>query len=213
MPKVCNLWISLYWLCHHKIVMILQKQHIHQISILCTFLSQKWLTHFICREKRLAHFFCCENDLRTSFGKFLRVVFCHPESSYFLGLCFKDCPKVSKLLCNWQFQKVELWVKNFAQTGASVGFVQRVSQDLCTGHTVGRGGPVVPDPDRPCGSTWTDCQRPENQVGNANRKVFALLESFYWLPWNCTGKFLDYWGSLHMVWKILCCWESFWLIW
>ena len=92
MPKVCNLCISLVWLCHHEIKMVLQKQHIpfwleDQIAILCTFLSQKWFMHFICREKPFTHFFCRENNLHTSSGKFLRVEFCHPESSDFLGLC------------------------------------------------------------------------------------------------------------------------------
>ena len=59
MPNVCNLCIRLVWLCHHKMVTMLQKQHIH--------------------------FFCRESNLRTSSGKFLRVQFCHPESSDFLG--------------------------------------------------------------------------------------------------------------------------------
>ena len=60
MPKVCNLCISLVWLCHHKIVMMLQKQHIpfwngDQIAILCTFLSQN----------DLRTLFVAKNDLCT----------------------------------------------------------------------------------------------------------------------------------------------------
>ena len=142
-------------------LVLLQKQFTH------TFLSQKLFTHFFLSQKRIyAPFFCRENDLRAflsrkRFTHFVWKVFAcwilPSGKSILLGLCFKGCPKVSKLLCNWQFQKVELWVKNFAQTGASVGFVQRVSQDLCTGPTLGRGRLVVPDPHRPCGSTWTDC--------------------------------------------------------
>ena len=94
MPNVCNLCIRLVWLCHHKMVTMLQKQHIHfrlgdQIAILCTFWSRKRFTHFICREKWFTHFFCRESNLRTSSGKFLRVQFCHPESSDFLGLWSK----------------------------------------------------------------------------------------------------------------------------
>ena len=63
------------WLCHHKPVMMLQKQHISlwlwdQIAILCTFLSRKRFTHFIFREKRVTHFFCREINLRTSSGTF-----------------------------------------------------------------------------------------------------------------------------------------------
>ena len=94
MPNVCNLCIRLVWLCHHKMVTMLQKQHIHfrlgdQIAILCTFLTRKRFTHFICREKWFTHFFCRKSNLRTSSGKFLRVQFCHPESSDFLGLWSK----------------------------------------------------------------------------------------------------------------------------
>ena len=45
MPKVCNLCIRLVWLCHHNMVMMLQKQHIplwlgYQIAILCVFCRQ-----------------------------------------------------------------------------------------------------------------------------------------------------------------------------
>ena len=48
-----------------------------------------------------AHFFCRENNLRTSSGKFLRVEFCHSESSDFLGLWTKETQHVSRrgVLC------------------------------------------------------------------------------------------------------------------
>ena len=57
--------------------------------------------HFIYREKLFTHFFCRENDLRTLSGKFLRVEFCHPESSDFLGLWTKGIQHVSRrgVLC------------------------------------------------------------------------------------------------------------------
>ena len=71
MPKPCHLCIRLVWLCQHKMVMMLQKQHIplwlgDLIAILCfffvaktiyalhlskddlrTFLSRKWFTHSV----------------------------------------------------------------------------------------------------------------------------------------------------------------------
>ena len=90
MPNVCNLCIRLVWLCQHKMVMMLQKQHIplwlgDLIAILCVFLLRKQFTHYICR-KTIYALFCHENDLRIPSGKFLRVEFRHPESSDFLGL-------------------------------------------------------------------------------------------------------------------------------
>ena len=92
MPKLCHLCIRLVWLCHHKMVMMLQKQHIplwlgDQIAILCVFCRENNLriTFF---EKQFTHFFCRENDLRIASGKFLCVEFRHPESSDFLGLWF-----------------------------------------------------------------------------------------------------------------------------
>ena len=64
-------------------VMMLQKQHIpfwlgDQILIICTFLLRNDLRTLL----------VAKHDLRTSSGKFLRVEFCHPESSDFLGLCY-----------------------------------------------------------------------------------------------------------------------------
>ena len=61
MPKVCNLCIRLVWLCHHKMVMMLQKQHIpfwlgDQIAILCTFLSRNDLRTLLVAKKRFTHF-------------------------------------------------------------------------------------------------------------------------------------------------------------
>ena len=90
MPKPCHLCIRLVWLCQHKMVMMLQKQHIplwlgDLIAILCVFLLRKQFTHYICR-KTIYALFCHENDLRIPSGKFLRVEFRHPESSDFLGL-------------------------------------------------------------------------------------------------------------------------------
>ena len=71
--------------------------------------------------------------------KFLTMYSFKTKKAYLLGL---PIPKgIKSYLAIDKFQLVELWVKNFAQTGASVGFVQRVSQDLCTGPTLGRGGP------------------------------------------------------------------------
>ena len=75
MLKVCNLCIRLVWLCHHKMVMMLQKQHI-----------PLWLGPFLLR-KQFTHIFCHANDLRSSSGKFSRFEFCHLECSDFLGLC------------------------------------------------------------------------------------------------------------------------------
>ena len=119
---------------------------------------------------------------------------------------FQGHPKVSKITLRLTISKgCTLGKKNFAQTGASV--IGRICA-TCVSRFVHRAHPGsrwarVPDPDRPCGSTWTDRQRPINQVGNANRKVFALIEnflhlwkvfalveSFYRIPWNCTWKFL-----------------------
>ena len=62
MPKVCNLCISPVWLSHHKIVMMLQKQHIpfwngDQIAILCTFLSQNDLRTLFVAKNHLRTFF------------------------------------------------------------------------------------------------------------------------------------------------------------
>ena len=81
MLKVFNLCIRLVWLCQHKLVMMLQKQHISlwiwdQIAISCIFLSRKTIYALFGRK----------NDLRTSSGKFLQVEFCHSESSDFSGL-------------------------------------------------------------------------------------------------------------------------------
>ena len=76
-----NLCIRLIWLCHHKMVMTLQKQHIlfwlwHQIAMLHTFFVAKIIyahffvantinAHFFAAKMIWAHFFCCKNDLRT----------------------------------------------------------------------------------------------------------------------------------------------------
>ena len=62
--------------------------------------------NFFNHPKNCAPFFCRENDLRvffvaktiyvffvTSFGKFLRVESCHPESLDFLGLWGNHCRK------------------------------------------------------------------------------------------------------------------------
>ena len=62
MPKVFNLCIRLVWLCHHKMVMVLQKQHIpfwlgDQIAIYVIF----------CRKNDLRTLFVAKNDLRTFF--------------------------------------------------------------------------------------------------------------------------------------------------
>ena len=60
MPKVCNLCISLVWLCHHKIVMMLQKQHIpfwigDQIAIYVLFCREVIYTLYL-SQKRFMHF-------------------------------------------------------------------------------------------------------------------------------------------------------------
>ena len=70
MPKVCNLCISPVWLCHHKIVMMLQNSiYPFELEIKLLFyvlfcrdviytlyLSQKRFTHFIGCEKRFKNF-------------------------------------------------------------------------------------------------------------------------------------------------------------
>ena len=58
MPKVCNLYIRLVWLSHHKMVMMLQKQHIRfwlgdQIAILCTFFVAKMIYALYLSRKRI----------------------------------------------------------------------------------------------------------------------------------------------------------------
>ena len=81
---------------------LLQKEFEH------TFLLQKQFTHTFVSRKRFTRFFCCENNLRTSSGKFLRIESCHPESLDFLGLCciYTNCsdgnlmPAVMR--CTWR---------------------------------------------------------------------------------------------------------------
>ena len=49
------------------------------------FLVARMIYALFCRENDLRTFFC-KNNLRTLYGKFLRVEICHPKSSDFLGL-------------------------------------------------------------------------------------------------------------------------------
>ena len=73
---------------------------------------------------------------------------------------------------------------------SSVGFVQRVSQDLCTGSTLGRGGPET--------QTQTDPAAQPELIGRDPKTRLAMP----------TGKFLQLWKVFAGYLEIAL--ESFW---
>ena len=106
MQNVCNLCISLVWLCHHTVVMMLQKQHIpfwigDQIAILCT--VAKWFTHFICREKSFTHFLSRKRFTQFFWKVFVRWIL--PSGKFRLFGPLKD-PRTPRW-CVW-YQQVGL---------------------------------------------------------------------------------------------------------